>query len=83
MAYQPINRYDIMYIILNKITSETAIIKEKSPLAEYLGISLRTVQRKGNEKIWETDSHIIYIPDIVLLKSRRGGREGNIENLKR
>lgn len=70
-----------MYIVINKFTDETAVIKEKSPLSEHLGISLRTVHRKTIDRMWETEQHIVYKADVVLLKSRRGGR-GNINNLK-
>lgn len=62
-----------MYTVLNKITGEVAVIKEKSPLASHIGVNVRTVYRKKDEKCWETDSHIVYKVDIVLLKSRRGG----------
>lgn len=68
-----------MYIVINKITNQSAIIKEKTQLAKHISVSYSTVQRNKQADVWETDQFIIYKPQIILLKSNRGGT--NPENL--
>ena len=68
-----------MFIVINKISNESAIIKEKQPLADHLGISRNTVYKHSKELMWETDKFIIYKPQIILIKSARGGtNSGNL-----
>ena len=71
-----------MYVVINKITDEVAVIKEKSPLAKHIGVSLSSIYRKSEQKVWETDEYIVYKATILMLKSNRGGG-GNPQNLRR
>jgi hypothetical protein len=63
-----------MYIIINKATQESAIIKEKIAVSSYIGKSVSTIYRNKELKWWETDKFLIYNPQIILLKSNRGGK---------
>jgi len=63
-----------MYIIINKISNESAIIKEKNTLSTYISRSVDTISRKKYLLMWETKEFIIYNPQIILIKSSRGGK---------
>jgi hypothetical protein len=63
-----------MYIIINKTTQESAIIKEKVAVSSYIGISVSTIYRSRKLKWWETSKFIVYNPQIIQLKSNRGGK---------
>jgi len=63
-----------MYIIINKITQESAIIKDKTSVSLYIGKSVATIYRKQTLKWWQTDEFLIYNPQKVLIKSQRGGK---------
>ena len=62
-----------MYIVIHKVTDKTAVIKDKTELSYHLGISLSTIYRRENKRKWETDNFIVYVPDKIAIKSRRGG----------
>ena len=68
-----------MYITINKTTQESAIFKEKSKLSLHIGKSVATIYRNKHLKSWETLKHTIYNPQIVQIKSNRGG----LSNFKR
>lgn len=63
-----------MYIIINKITQESAVIKEKTEVSNYINKSISTIYRNESKKIWETKEYLIYNPKVVILKSNRGGK---------
>lgn len=63
-----------MYIIINKITQESAVIKEKTEVSSYINKSISTIYRNETKKIWETKEYIIYNPKTIILKSNRGGK---------
>lgn len=63
-----------MYIIVNKTTQESAIIKEKTIVSGLIGRSISTIRRKQSLKCWETEQFLIYNPQKVLIKSKRGGK---------
>lgn len=63
-----------MYIVINKNSEESAIIKDKSVLASHIGKSVDTITRKKDLLSWETREFIIYNPQIILIKSTRGGK---------
>ena len=63
-----------MYIILNKLTNKTAVIKEKTEIAGYLNKSISTIRRNLKAKRWETDEFIVIKADFVRVKSNRGGK---------
>jgi len=63
-----------MYIIINKITNESAVIKEKIKLSDYINKSISTITRKKQLLTWQTAQFIIYNPQIILIKSSRGGK---------
>lgn len=63
-----------MYIIINKITQESAIIKDKTSVSSFIGKSVATIYRKQALKWWQTDEFLIYNPQKVLIKSQRGGK---------
>lgn len=70
-----------MYIILNKLTDKTAVIKEKTEIAGYLNKSISTIRRNLKAKRWETDTFIVIEADFVQVKSNRGGkREAKNQN---
>ena len=62
-----------MYILINKTTQESSIIKEKTTLSTLIGKSVSTIYRNKNLKVWETNTFLIYNPQKALLKSNRGG----------
>lgn len=61
-----------MYIIINNITNESAIIKEKTPLAKHLGVSFNTVNKNKDLNVWKIKSFTVYKPEIIEIKSKRG-----------
>ncbi len=63
-----------MYIIINKITQESAVIKEKTEVSNYINKSISTIYRNETKKTWETKEYIIYNPKTILIKSNRGGK---------
>lgn len=63
-----------MYIIINKDTQESAIIKEKIAVSSYISKSVSTIYRNSKLKWWETSKFLIYNPQIIRLKSNRGGK---------
>ena len=63
-----------MYIIINKTTNESAIIKEKIAVSLLIGKSVSTIYRKQHLKMWEYGNFLIYNPQKVLIKSQRGGK---------
>lgn len=63
-----------MYIIINKETQESAIIKEKVSVSTFISKSVSTIYRNESLKWWETTKFIIYNPQIIQLKSNRGGK---------
>ena len=62
-----------MYIVINKITQESAIFKEKTQLCEYIGASTRTILRNEHKKMYEKGNYMVYFPNIIEIKSSRGG----------
>ena len=62
-----------MYILINKTTNESAIIKEKSTLSTIINKSVATIYRNQGLKVWECNNFLIYNPQKVLIKSKRGG----------
>jgi len=63
-----------MYIIINKTTQESAIIKEKTTLSTIINKSTSTIYRNQGLKVWESDNFLIYNPQKVLIRSQRGGK---------
>ena len=63
-----------MYILINKVTQESAVIKEKSTLSTLINRSVATIYRKQSLKCWETNEFLIYNPQKVIIKSLRGGK---------
>ena len=63
-----------MYIIIEKSTQKSAVIKEKSKVSAYIGKSVSTILRNDSLLLWETDKFIIYNPSIIQIKSERGGK---------
>ena len=64
----------IMYILINKTTQESTVIKEKSTLSTIINKSVATIYRKQSLKCWETSEFLIYNPQKVIIKSLRGGK---------
>lgn len=62
-----------MYIVIEKETNDSAIIKDMTELSSFIGVSTKTIQRKTDMKMWETDRYCIYSPYYVSIKSNRGG----------
>jgi len=63
-----------MYILINKTTNESSIIKEKTTLSYLIGKSVSTIYRNESLKVWESNNFLIYNPQKILLKSQRGGK---------
>ncbi len=63
-----------MYILINKTTQESAIIKEKSTLSTLINKSVSTIYRNQSLKWWESGNFLIYNPQKVIIKSQRGGK---------
>jgi predicted DNA-binding transcriptional regulator AlpA len=63
-----------MYIIIDKITHESTIIKEKTTVSTLIGKSVSTIYRNETKNYWETNKYFIYNPKKVLIKSNRGGK---------
>jgi len=70
-----------MYILINKTTQESAIVKEKTNVSSIISKSVSTIYRNQSLKWWETNDFIIYNPQKVLIKSNRGG-ESNFKSNK-
>ncbi len=62
-----------MYIVIEKETNDSVIIKDMTELSSFIGVSTKTIQRKTDMKMWETDRYCIYSPYYVSIKSNRGG----------
>lgn len=63
-----------MYIIINKETNKSAVIKEKQAVSNYINKSVSTIYRNKELLMWETKEFLIYNPQIILIKSQRGGK---------
>jgi hypothetical protein len=63
-----------MYILINKTTNESSIIKEKTTLSYLISKSVSTIYRNQSLKVWESGNFLIYNPQKVILKSQRGGK---------
>ncbi len=63
-----------MYILINKTTNESSIIKEKTTLSNLIGKSVSTIYRNESLNMWESGNFLIYNPKKVLTKSQRGGK---------
>lgn len=63
-----------MYIIIDKETNKSAIIKEKQSVSNYINKSVSTIYRNKSLLMWETEQFLIYNPSIVQIKSERGGK---------
>ena len=63
-----------MYIAINKKTQESVVIKEKTTLSTLIDKSVSTIYRNQDLKMWETKDFLIYNPQKVLIKSKRGGK---------
>lgn len=63
-----------MYIIIDKVTHESIIIKEKTTVSTLIGKSVSTIYRNESKNYWETNKYLIYNPQKVLLRSNRGGK---------
>lgn len=61
-----------MYIVIDKTTNESAVIKEKTTLAKYLGVSRSTVQRNSGNYYWKQGNFNIFEPSFIDIKSKRG-----------
>ena len=63
-----------MYIVIETTTQKSAIIKDKTELSGYIGVSISTISRKSNLIKWEYKQYTIYKPEYCQLKSNRGGK---------
>lgn len=63
-----------MYIIIDKNTQESYIIKEKTTVSTLINKSVSTIYRNEHKKWWETNGFLIYNPQKVFIKSQRGGK---------
>ena len=63
-----------MYIIINKTTNESSIIKDKTAVSDFICKSVSTIYKNQSLKMWQTTKFLIYNPQKVLIKSKRGGR---------
>lgn len=63
-----------MYIIINKETNKSAVIKEKQAVSNYINKSVSTIYRNESLLMWETSNFLIYNPSFVQIKSQRGGK---------
>lgn len=63
-----------MYIIIDKETDKSAVIKEKQAVSNYINKSVSTIYRNKNLLMWETDKFLIYNPSFIQIKSERGGK---------
>ena len=63
-----------MYIIVDKITQESYVIKEKITVSNLINKSVSTIYRNQSLKWWETSQFLIYNPKKVIVKSQRGGK---------
>jgi hypothetical protein len=62
-----------MYIVIDKTTQNSAIIKEKTTLSNYINVSLSTIYRNKDVLCWNIGNFIVYKPQTILIKSNRGG----------
>jgi len=63
-----------MYIVVEKESQNSAIIKENKALSEYLGCSVGTIAYKRFMKVWNWKNFTIYKPSHIHIKSSRGGK---------
>ena len=63
-----------MYIIINKETNKSAVIKEKQAVSNYINKSVSTIYRNKELLMWETKEFLIYNPQVIQIKSQRGGK---------
>lgn len=65
-----------MYICIEKNTEKALIFKEKTALANYIGVHYRTISRRINTKPTEINGYIVVEASYVQGKSSRGGKRG-------
>ncbi len=65
-----------MYVLIVKETGFIGFYIEKTLLLEKIQKSRTTFLRKMKNKKWETEEFIIYQPDFVQIKSRKGDKRG-------
>jgi hypothetical protein len=63
-----------MYIIIDKETQKSAVIKESLAVSNYINKSVSTIYRNKSLLMWETSKFLIYNPTFVQIKSKRGGK---------
>jgi len=63
-----------MFIVINKTSDESAVIKDKTVLSDYISKSIDTITRKKDLLSWETREFTIYNPQTILITSTRGGK---------
>jgi hypothetical protein len=63
-----------MYIVVEKESQNSAIIKENKALSEYLGCSVGTITNKKHLTMWEWGKYTVYKPSYIQIKSSRGGK---------
>jgi hypothetical protein len=62
-------------VVYNKTTDEMVLFKEKTTLAEFLGVSLRSIYNFISKGKYETDIFKVYFDTIQPKKSKRGGKK--------
>lgn len=67
-----------MYILIDKTTQESSIIKEKTTLSYIICKSTSTIYRNQTLNVWECNNFLIYNPKKVLIRSKRGGKNNFI-----
>lgn len=64
-----------MYIVLSKLNTETAVIRNQTELAGYLNMVVSTVRRNLKKfDRWETNKFTVIKPDYIQIKSNSGGK---------
>ena len=62
-----------MYILVRKDREFVGIYKEKSELSKEIGKVPATIRRNLVNGRYETEKFVVYQPDFVQNKSKRGG----------
>jgi hypothetical protein len=70
-----------MYIILSNSSNKTAVIKDKTEIAGYIDVPVRTVRKllKESNRV-EIGDYIVIYPDYIQTKSNSGGRREKKSN---
>ena len=65
------------HIVIEKKKDTGFVYKDKSSVCDHLGVSYKTLDRRGGKNGYYEDSEVIVVLDCEYVKSGRGGDRGS------